>query len=66
MWMSLLIADWKVDVEGHGPVTVDISYGGAFYAILVAQQLGLDVKTSSTSSLITAAAKLKGIFDVFG
>ena len=63
--MGLFIADVKVDVEGHGPVTVDISYGGAFYAILAAQQLGVDVKTSSTSCLITATTKLKGIVDVF-
>ena len=63
--MGLFIADVKVDVEGHGPVTVDFSYGGAFYAILAAQQLGVDVKTSSTSCLITAATKLKGIVDVF-
>jgi len=33
--------DIKVDVPGYGSVTTDIGYGGAFYAILPAERLGL-------------------------
>ncbi|WP_019646387.1 proline racemase family protein [Novispirillum itersonii] len=33
--------DVVVTVPGYGPVTLDIGYGGAFYAILPAQRLGL-------------------------
>ena len=50
-----------VDVAKYGRITVDISYGGAFYAVLPAQRLGLDVKTSHARELILAAAEVKGI-----
>lgn len=35
--------DAEVEIEGHGRVTLDIGYGGAFYAILPADRLGLDL-----------------------
>ena len=38
-----------------GPIEVDISYGGAFYAIVAANQFGLDVRNSKTSNLVNAA-----------
>lgn len=44
-----------VTVEGFGEVTVDISYGGAFYAFVDAQRFGLDVKQSRTRDLVDAA-----------
>jgi proline racemase len=47
--------DAAVGVEGHGPVTLDIGYGGAFYAILPAGTFGLDVRTSPVSELVAAA-----------
>lgn len=44
-----------VTVEGFGDVTVDISYGGAFYAFVNAQRFGLDVTKSRTRDLVDAA-----------
>lgn len=44
-----------VAVEGFGDVTVDISYGGAFYAFVDAQRFGLDVTKSRTRDLVDAA-----------
>lgn len=44
-----------VTVEGFGEVTVDISYGGAFYAFINAQRFGLDVMKSRTRDLVDAA-----------
>ncbi|OJU43638.1 MAG: hypothetical protein BGN99_08965 [Alphaproteobacteria bacterium 65-37] len=37
-----------------GPVAVDIAYGGAFYAILPADSIGLDLKTSPMRSIVDA------------
>ncbi|XP_051908022.1 trans-L-3-hydroxyproline dehydratase isoform X3 [Hippocampus zosterae] len=47
--------DVTVAVEGFGDVTVDISYGGAFYAIVDARRFGLDVSESRTRDLADAA-----------
>ncbi|KAF3702828.1 Trans-L-3-hydroxyproline dehydratase [Channa argus] len=47
--------DVTVEVEGFGNVTVDISYGGAFYAFVNAQRFGLDVNKSRTRDLVDAA-----------
>jgi proline racemase len=44
-----------VSTETYGPVTVDIGYGGAFYAVVAADQFGLDVRTSRTRDLVDAA-----------
>jgi len=44
-----------IDTRAYGPVTVDIGYGGAFYAVVPADQFGLDVRTSPTRDLIEAA-----------
>ncbi|KAG7242961.1 hypothetical protein INR49_017652 [Caranx melampygus] len=48
--------DVKVTIEGFGDVTVDISYGGAFYAFVNAQRFGLDVTKSRTRDLVDAAS----------
>uniref|UniRef100_A0A8C3PC73 trans-L-3-hydroxyproline dehydratase n=1 Tax=Chrysemys picta bellii TaxID=8478 RepID=A0A8C3PC73_CHRPI len=37
-------------------VVVDIGYGGAFYAFLSAERLGLDVCSSKTQDLVDAAS----------
>ena len=51
----------SIEVPNCGTVTVDISYGGAFYAILPAQSLALNVKTSPVSELVSAATALKHV-----
>lgn len=43
-------------------VTVDIGYGGAFYAIVDDRQLGLDVKTSRTAEAVDAADAVTGAY----
>jgi trans-L-3-hydroxyproline dehydratase len=48
--------DALVDTGIYGPVTVDIGFGGAFYAVLPAQHLGLDVRSSTTRDLVDAAS----------
>lgn len=47
--------DVTIKVEGYGDVTVDISYGGAFYAFVDAQRFGLDVTKSRTRDLVDVA-----------
>lgn len=44
-----------VDVEGFGQLTVDIGYGGTFYALIDDKQLGVDVRESPTRILVEAA-----------
>lgn len=44
-----------IKVEGYGDITVDISYGGAFYAFVDAQRFGLDVTKSKTRDLVDVA-----------
>lgn len=51
--------DLDVPVDGYGNLKVDISYGGAFYAILPAQRVELDVRLSSCVELRAAADKVK-------
>lgn len=41
-----------------GPVTVDIAYGGAFYAFLSADAIGLDLKASPMRSIIDAGEEI--------
>nr|XP_056707743.1 trans-3-hydroxy-L-proline dehydratase [Euleptes europaea] len=49
-------ADLTVDVSGYGKVVVDVAYGGAFYAFLNAERLGLDVCSSKHRDLVDAAS----------
>lgn len=48
----------RVSVAGFGDVLLDISYGGAFYAILPAQRLGLSLSADRASALIEAADRV--------
>lgn len=41
-----------------GPVTVDIAYGGAFYAFLSADSIGLDLHTSPMRSIVDAGEEI--------
>ncbi len=42
-----------------GPVTLDVGYGGAFYAVLPARDLGLDLEASPLARLVEAAMEVK-------
>lgn len=56
----LNFTDLAVEVPGYGQITVDIVYGGAFYAIVPAGQYGLDIKESKVSDLREAAGATTG------
>ena len=49
----------SVEVPNFGQLRVDICYGGAFYAIIPAQSLALDVKSTPISELMSAAIAIK-------
>jgi proline racemase len=51
--------DLVIDVNGLGAVKLDIAYGGAFYAIVDAAQLGLSLESSNYSALINAGREVK-------
>lgn len=53
-----LALDLSVDLPGAGAVSVDIGYGGAFYAFLPAARFGLDVRRSKTRDLVDVAASV--------
>lgn len=46
--------DAGLEVPGYGSVTLDIGYGGAFYAVLPAASIGLDVRRSPIRDLVDA------------
>ena len=48
-------ADLSVVVPGHGEVTLDIAFGGAFYAFVDAGTYGLDLGTSKVRDLVDVA-----------
>jgi proline racemase len=41
-----------------GPVTVDVAYGGAFYAILAADAIGLDLRSSPMRAIVDAGEEI--------
>jgi trans-L-3-hydroxyproline dehydratase len=41
-----------------GPLTVDIAYGGAFYAILAADSIGLDLRSSPMRLIVDAGEEV--------
>ncbi|XP_050416957.2 trans-L-3-hydroxyproline dehydratase [Patella vulgata] len=47
--------DIEVDVPRFGKLKVDISYGGAFYAFISADKVGLDLKSSKIRDIADAA-----------
>ena len=46
--------DLAVDVPGYGSVTVDVAYGGNFYAIVPAADLGLSLDTAHAREIAAA------------
>ncbi|MEO1194438.1 MAG: proline racemase family protein [Pseudomonadota bacterium] len=51
-----LALDLKIATESWGEVTLDLSYGGAFYAILPAKRLGLSLTATPLPDLVRVAA----------
>ena len=52
------VLDREVEVPSFGPVRLDIGYGGAFYAVLPTDRLGLDLHASPLSDLVDAADRV--------
>ncbi len=55
----LLMKNKTVNVPGIGSVDFDIAYGGAFYAFVQANELGLSLDNSSYDKLINYGRKIK-------
>lgn len=47
--------DVEINTEKFGQVKVDIGFGGAFYAIVPAHRLGVDVRSSRLADIVEAA-----------
>jgi proline racemase len=55
----LYARDLALDVPGYGRVITDVAFGGAFYAILPAERLGLQVVPEQVRQLVTAGEAIK-------
>ncbi len=55
----VLLADQVVQVPGLGAVRLDVAYGGAFYAFVEAEQVGLTLGPESHSQLIEKGMAIK-------
>jgi trans-L-3-hydroxyproline dehydratase len=55
----LYLRDERVEVPGLGPVKFDIAYGGAFYAFVEAQWLGLSLTSDHYHQLIDWGRRIK-------
>src|SRR5262245_46921154 len=47
-----------VDVEGLGPIAVDVAYGGAFFAIVDAPSLGFAIEPKEARELVAAGNRI--------
>ncbi|MCF6096993.1 proline racemase [Thermovorax subterraneus] len=52
-------ADVKIDVPELGQITADIAFGGSFFAIVDAKQLGIKIEPSNVDDLIKAGMAIK-------
>jgi proline racemase len=55
----LLARDLAVDVPGLGKVRYDIAFGGAFYAYVDVEPLGIDITPHNQSQLIDVGMRIK-------
>ena len=46
--------DVAIDVPGYGSLTVDVGYGGAFYALIDSAQLGIEMRAENAAALAAA------------
>lgn len=51
----LFARDLQVDLPGHGSITYDIAYGGAFYALADCRQFGLEFGRNRVRDFVDAA-----------
>ena len=50
--------DLKLQTKSYGEVTVDVGFGGTFYALISDKELGLDIRKTSAVKLATAAKEI--------
>ena len=50
--------DLKLSTKSYGEVSVDIGYGGTFYALVSDKELGLDIQKSNHSELLAAGREM--------
>lgn len=55
----LYARDVQIDAPPWGKLTVDVAFGGAFYAFIAAEQVGLEVTPAQTSRLVAAGEAIK-------
>ena len=55
--------DQKVNLPGVGEVTFDISFGGSFFAIIKASELGLEIKPENAFAIRDKALELRDIIN---
>ncbi len=53
------LQDQRVEVPGIGPVRFDVAYGGAFYAIVEAAPLGIELAAHEYNRLIDVGRRIK-------
>jgi trans-L-3-hydroxyproline dehydratase len=59
----LYASDVALQVPDFGDIAVDIIFGGAFYALLPADRLGLELTASNRAALVEAAERVKRAVD---
>ena len=55
--------DQRVQVDGIGPVRVDIAFGGIFYALVDADRVGLTIEPNSARALVDAGTRIQRAVD---
>lgn len=53
--------DLSLDVEGFGTVSVDVAYGGCYYVIVRAEELGLKLDRRSARDVVEAATAVSQV-----
>ncbi len=56
---AFLLKTISLDLEGIGTFTCDIAYGGNFYGIIDARQLGLDLSKENASTIIDMGINIR-------
>jgi proline racemase len=55
------VLDYKIETPKWGTITADIAFGGVFYALVDAEQLGLPIQPENARALAEAGIGLKSI-----
>jgi trans-L-3-hydroxyproline dehydratase len=55
----VLHRDQSINLPGYGPIIYDIAYGGAFYAYVDADRIGLDLSPANIAQIVQLGWQLK-------